>query len=277
MAKLNVSIEGVRYNLFNDLYYRMIRTSWSRFFLTASLIYLIINFLFALLYFYSPAEISNTNSNSLWDAFVFSFQTSSTIGYGYYLPKNDPAHFLVIIDAMTGIFYAAIITGMAFAKFAKPSAKIIFTNNIIIATFDSVPTLMFRIANSRDTHIIDASVKVGALIPYVSKEGHQIRRTCNLKLMNTENPTFLLTWTVMHPIDTESPLYGLTLDEIKEKRISFSTSFTGIDKVLTQTVHSNHIYLAKDLLKAKKFKDVLKHDQEDSYQLNLDNFHSIED
>ena len=174
IMKRNINIKqiGLKKSFFTDVYYKVLKSSWVNFLLISAFIYLVLNFLFALLYYYSPAEILNAKPNSIWDAFVFSFQTSSTLGYGFLVPKSMIAHVIVMADTMMGIFYVAIITGLAFSKFARPSAKILFSNKIILTTFDHLPTLMFRIANNRDTHIVDAKLNVAALIPYISKEGH---------------------------------------------------------------------------------------------------------
>ena len=128
-------------------------------------------FLLALfhVYYILDVEIINAIKGSYWDAYVFSFQTSSTLGFGHYLPASDTAHVLVMLDTFSGIFYAAIITGLAFSKFAKPSARVSFTNNVIITTFDGIPTLMFRMINDRDTFIVDVNLKVAALLPYTTK------------------------------------------------------------------------------------------------------------
>lgn len=268
--------KGLKYSLFHDLYYRMIKTSWTKFFLFAGFFYIILNLIFALVYLYSPAEILNARPGSLWDAFIFSFQTSSTIGYGHFLPNTETAHLIVFIDTLFGIFYVAIITGMAFAKFARPSARVVFTQNMLFTKFDDIPTLSFRLANARETHIIDTSIKVAALIPYTSTEGHTLRRLYNLELFNNENPSFALTWTVMHQITERSPLFGLTPKDIEEREISFIISFTGIDHILSQPIHSNHRYSAQQVISATKFTDILIKNGDNSFEVDFEKFNSFE-
>jgi len=244
MTKRDLKIDqiGLSRSLFHDVYYKVMRASWISFLLWVSSIYLAINFIFALIYFYSPAEILNAHPDSLWDAFIFSFQTSSTIGYGHFLPKTDATHVIVIVDTLIGILYVAIMTGFAFSKLARPQSKILFTDKCIISEFDGVPTLMFRLANGRDNHIVDASLNVAVLLPYISKEGHQMRRFHPLKLASNNNPTFSLTWTIMHPIDKESPLHGIEVSKFKDLNLVIFASVTGIDDVLSQTIHANHRY-----------------------------------
>lgn len=277
MQNIKIKQIGLKKSLFHDVYYRVLRASWLKFFSFSALCYLVINFAFALLYFLSPAEILNVRPDSLWDSFIFSFQTSSTVGYGYFLPKSDTAHALVIVDTMVGIFYVAIVTGLAFSKFARPSAKVLFSNNIILSTFDGIPTLMFRVANGRDTHIVDAGLNVAALLPYESKEGHKMRRFYPLNLVSNNNPTFTLSWTVMHQLTEDSPLFGMSIEEMIEKRVLVFASFTGIDDVLSQTVHSNNRYTTDKFLKAKKFVDILEDGKENDYVLDFTKFHEVED
>lgn len=267
---------GLKKYFFQDLYYRVLKTSWLNFILIAGIIYVLLNFIFALFYYLSPAEILNARPDSLWDSFIFSFQTSSTLGYGYMIPKTDIAHAIVVFDTMMGIFYAAIVTGLAFSKFARAEAKLMFTKNIIFTTFDEIPTLMFRIANSRDTQIVDASLNVAALLPYTSKEGHEMRRFHELPLVTNNNPTFSLTWTAMHQITKDSPLYKMDLEKLIDENVLIIATLTGIDDVLSQNIHANHRYPADTLIKASKFVDILTHDKQDkSYTIDFKKFHNV--
>lgn len=278
MKKNNITIVqlGLKKYFFQDLYYRVLKMTWLNFILIAALFYVLLNFVFALIYFLSPAEILNARPDSLWDSFIFSFQTSSTLGYGYMIPTTDIAHAIVVFDTMMGIFYAAIITGLAFSKFSRPEAKVMFSNNIILTTFDNIPTLMFRIANSRDTHIVDASLNVAALIPYISKEGHEMRRFFKLPLVSNDNPTFSLTWTAMHQLTKESPLYGMSLEQIVEKKVLIFVSLTGIDDILSQSIHSNHRYRTDSLIRAKKFVDIIiPNEDPNKYVIDFEKFHEI--
>ncbi|MCO4794817.1 MAG: hypothetical protein KC493_13950 [Bacteriovoracaceae bacterium] len=278
MSKRSLSIKqiGLKKSPFHDVYYKVIKSSWSLFMLNAAIFYLALNFLFALVYYYSPAEILNATPHSLWDAFIFSFQTSSTLGYGYLLPQSDVAHAIVILDTMVGIFYVAIITGLAFSKFSRPQAKILFSDKAILSSFDGHPAIMFRLANNRDTHIVDAQLNVAGLLPYTSTEGHELRRFYSLDLMSNNNPTFSLSWTAIHIIKEGSPLFGKSLDSLIEDGLLIFVSFTGIDDVLSQNIHANHRYNVEQIVKAKKFSDVLTTDKLNSYTVDFRKFHDVE-
>lgn len=276
-SKLKIIKKGVRYSFFQDLYYKVIKASWSKFMLASAFFYLFLNFLFACLYYFSPAEILNVRPDSLWDAFTFSFQTSSTVGYGHFLPKSDLAHALVIMDTMVGIFYVAIITGLAFSKFALPSSKIRFTEKVILSTFDERPCLMFRIANDRDSNIVDTTLHVAALLPYTSKEGHHLRRFYDLNLLTSYNPSFSLTWTAIHIIDEDSPLFGRSYDDFLKDQLIITASITGIDAVLSQTIHANKKYTSENIKKAKKFADILHNQDLNNFVVDYSKFNIIEE
>lgn len=274
MKKILVSKTDRNSSLVHDLYYSMIKASWFKFFLIAALAYLIMNIVFAFAYYVTPSIITNVSSNSLWELFLFSFQTSTTIGYGHYLPESNSAHTIVILDALSGIFYAALITGLAFSKFARPNAKILFSNKVVFTMFDGKPAIMFRLANGRDTHVIDANINISALIPYQTKEGLKMRRYYNLKLLSDRNPSFSLSWTAIYVIQDDCPLKGLSLDEIKSQDVLFTISFTGIDEVLLHPVHSNFTFTKDSFVEAKQFKDILKTDQI-NLELDMTNFHEV--
>jgi inward rectifier potassium channel len=274
MNKIKVQKIGNKSAYFQDAFYWILRTSWPQFIIMAMSSYLLINAFFASLYYFLDASILNTRPGSYWDSFIFSFQTSSTLGFGHYLPNSNLSHILVFLDTFSGIFYAAIITGLAYAKFAKPSARVNFTKNVILTTFDHIPTIMFRMSNSRDTHIVDVNLNVAALLPYTSKEGDELRKFYPLKLITSNNPTFSLSWTAMHQIDEDSPLFGMDIDEIKEKSTIIFVSLTGIDDVLSQTVHASYRYTSTDIIKAKKFVDILSF-VDGKYILDLHKFNDV--
>ncbi|MFT6630925.1 MAG: inward rectifier potassium channel [Bacteriovoracaceae bacterium] len=274
MQKIKIEKIGNKSAYFQDAFYWIIKSSWPQFLIMAMTSYLIINCFFASLYYFLGAEILNTSPDSFWDSFIFSFQTSSTLGFGHYLPKSDLAHGLVILDTFSGIFYVAIITGLAYAKFAKPSARVNFSDKVILTTFDHIPTIMFRMANARDTHIVDVNLNVAALLPYTSKEGDELRKFYPLNLITSNNPTFSLSWTAMHQIDENSPLYGMDIDKIKEKSTIIFVSLTGIDDVLSQSVHSSYRYTSNDIVKARKFVDILSF-ANNKYTLDLTKFHDV--
>ncbi|MCB1172034.1 MAG: hypothetical protein KDK39_00640 [Leptospiraceae bacterium] len=239
--------------------------------------YLLINTLFAALYYVGGDTILHADPDSFWQAFVFSFQTSTTIGYGYYLPKNNFAHVVVILDSISGILFVAIATGLAFAKFSRPTARVMFSRNMIVTRMDDQPVLMFRMGNARNGQIIDANVKVVVTIPQITKEGQNIRRVYDLKLVRNNSPLFSIGWTVMHTIDADSPIFGFSESEISNRNITFVISLTGIDEVFSQTVYDRHIYQGDEIQWHKHFVDVIETDAKGNTVINYHNFHKWKD
>ena len=260
----------------SDIYYRVLKASWLGFLSFSVTTYLSINALFAAVYYNNGGLILNADPKSYWDAFIFSFQTSSTIGYGYLLPSTPLAHVIAIVDALSGILFVAIVTGLAFSKFSRPVSRVMFSDRAIIGTYDGEKMLIFRLCNGRSTHITEASIEVVALENHTTKEGHQLRKFTDLKLQRNRSPFFALTWTVFHKIDDSSPLRHFTEEDIKRNELSLVISFTGIDDVYAQTVHTNHMYQAKNIVFAKKFADMVEEVGSDTIRIDYGKLHEIE-
>ena len=272
---LNIKKQGLSKRI--DLYHYMMRMGWGWFFLTLSIVYLVINSFFAFLYYIVPGSISNADPQSYWDAFVFSFQTSSTIGYGHLRPETDYANFIVILDTLAGFLFLALVTGSVFSRFARPTARVLFSKNILINKMNGVRTLMFRIGNSRTNQIVDAEVSVALSMPETTFEGVNIRRMYDLKLIRKHSPLFSLSWTVMHAVDESSPIFKMSLDELKDCGVYFIVTLKGVDDVFMQTVHDRNVYFSDDLVFDHKFVDVMTSSTENN-PANIDyrRFHDIE-
>lgn len=241
----------------DDLYHGLLATSWLKFFIYYFLFFLLFNLVFALLY-YKYANSLNGTDNSLWHSFIFSVQTFSTVGYGVFSPQTNWAHSIVILESILSVFVTALLTGLTFAKFSRPSAKIIFSQNILINDFDGNKMLSFRMGNLRANQIVEAQVRMVALVSQKSKEGQTLRRQIDLKLERDLSLFFALTWTVMHKIDEDSPLYRHTLEDLIKENIEISISVIGYDSSLVQTVHANVIYSPEDIVFNRYFEDIVE-------------------
>ncbi len=259
-----------------DFFHNIMKMSWLQFFFLFVLSYLLINSLFALLYLLGGNSILNTNPESFWDAFMFSFQTSTTIGYGHYLPSSTYAHVIVIFDAMSGILFSAVTTGMAVIKFSRPLSRVLFSKNILIHNMDGQKTLSFRMGNARSSEIVDAKVSLVVTRPETTSEGIEMRRIYDLELVRSHSPLFILSWTVMHKINENSPLYNMTESELQSSDVSFIISMTGIDDVFSQTVYDRYIYWGNELVLAKKFVDITGFLENGERYIDYNKFHDIE-
>ena len=173
---------ALRKPFFNDLYHFFLTTTWPRMFAIVLVVYLGTNAVFAVLYLLGGDCIDHAEQGSFGDAFFFSVQTMATIGYGSMFPKTLYAHILVTLEALTGLLGVAMATGLVFAKFARPSARVLFSRHAIVGPRDGIPSLMFRMANERSTQIVEAQLRVVLVRDEVTREGEAVRRFHELKL-----------------------------------------------------------------------------------------------
>ena len=281
--KISVTRKGLHRNYlhkkyFSDIYHLVLASSWFEFFLINVTLYIIINLFFACFYYIGGDNIINADPGSFWDAFVFSFQTSSTIGYGHLLPGNHYSDIVVVFDTISGMIFVAIVTGLTFAKFAKPTAKVIFSKNCVINNFRGKKTLMFQIVNTRDSHIINASIKAAVVcMDELESEGEPfMEKIFGLKLVRSESPVFLMNWTPMHIIDSESPLAKMTSEELKKKKARILVSLTGIDDWSSQMIHANHIFSYQNIVYDKKFVNIIDRKPDGSIIMNCHKLHDLE-
>jgi inward rectifier potassium channel len=199
-------------NAYKDVYHFLLKISWVYLFLCYAFVFLSLNLVFAVIYYNIPSSLSVANL-SLTDAFFFSVQTFSTVGYGIISPHNFMGNAIVVLEIMIGLITTAACTGIVFARFSKPSASIIYSKNVLLTKYDGEDVLMFRMANSRSNEILSASIEWHYTYETVSKEGVKMTRFMPLKLSRNYSPLFALSWTIIHPIDSESPFYKKSLDE----------------------------------------------------------------
>ncbi|MCX4242767.1 ion channel [Paraliomyxa miuraensis] len=267
---------GLRLSPLTDLYYHLMRGSWLLLIGVLGLAYLFTNLVFAGLYLVQPDGINGGEPGSFVDAFAFSVQTLSTIGYGTLAPRSGVVHTLVTFEAMTGLLGTAIATGLVFTKFAQPRAKVMFSSNLLVQRRNGRPALVFRVGNARGNEIIEASLRVSALVPEVTSEGESMRRLVDLVLLRSTTPMFAMTWTVIHEIDEASPLHGRDEASYHADGLRFIVSMTGIDATFSQTVHARHIYDPDDVRFGARFVDIVDNTEDGRLRIDYQRFHEIE-
>ncbi len=267
---------GLPHNRSLDLGHFFLRVSWPAFILWMGIAFLSINLFFSALYFLVPESIAGIHPGSFFDYFMFSVQTLSTVGYGAYTPANEYAHLVMMAESFVGIMFAAVVTGITFSKFARPTAKVLFSEKAIISDFEGVPTLMIRIGNARLNQIVEAGLKLVLLKNEITAEGLAFRRLYDLKLVRDMSPIFVMTWTVLHKITPDSPLYNLPPESFEKLDLGIIASLTGYDDTFSQTVHAIKTYPSDQVVKAKKFVDMLSVQEDGSRQLDYTKFHLIE-
>jgi inward rectifier potassium channel len=259
-----------------DFYHGLMRLSWTATLLAISAVYLLVNALFALGYV-AVGGVANAPEGGFLDAFFFSVQTMGTIGYGALYPTTRAANWLVVSESLFGLIFTALTTGLVFAKFSRPTARVVFTREAVISPLNGVPTLMFRLGNERGNFIVDAKIRLLLLRSETLPEGGMFYRMVDLKLVRDHALSLTRSWSVMHAIDESSPLYGQTPESVAAQDTELEVLMVGLDDTAMQTIHARHRYFAPQILWGKRHADVISESEDGAMLVDLRNFHNVED
>jgi inward rectifier potassium channel len=259
-----------------DVYHALLTAPWPVLIAMLAFGFAGANVLFACAYLALGNGIANARPGSFTDAFFFSIQTMATIGYGSMAPQTLAANVVVAFEAFGGVLGFAMLTGLTFAKFAHPTARVLFSEVAVVTTRDGVPSLMFRMANERGrTAIVEAQAHVVLARDETTAEGERVRRFHDLELSRRQNAIFSLTWTAIHPITPSSPLYGATADMLTASDAVVVASVTGFDEAFAQTVHARHSYAAAEVIWGARFADILSVGPTGERRIDYTRFHDV--
>ena len=256
-GSFNVRRTGLRFWSSFSAYHALLTIQWWQFFGATALLYLLVNAAFASAYLACGPGALGSNSvgmehHTYLRAFFFSVQTLSTIGYGQVVPIGTASNALVTLESLVGLLGFAIVTGLLFARFSRPTAKLLFSRHALIAPYQNITALEFRVANARSNELIEVSAKV-LLSRFEEVDGVRTRRYYTLDL---ERPgvTFLpLTWTVVHPIDARSPLYTETPESLLASRSELLVLLSAFDETFSATVQTRTSYIPDEVLWGFRF------------------------
>lgn len=259
----------------SDAYHFLRTATWTRITLLFAGLFLVVNLVFAVILYAGRAGVMN--AYGFLDYFWFSVQTLATIGYGYLAPNDTLSNAIVTIESFVGIALTAMITGVVFARFATPSAKVIFSKVAIIGEHDGKRTLMFRMANARSTAIVEATCHLYVSRDEVFANGERMRRIYDLPLRRATSPIFSLSWLATHTIDGGSPVADLTPDTLATSNVNLVVTFQGIDDRLAATVHTRYAYNVEDIVFDRRFVDLFHIDPATGRRyLDFEKFHDTE-
>jgi inward rectifier potassium channel len=267
---------GTWYSYWREPYHLLLTAPWPIFLFLIALAYAGVNSLFAVAYLIGGDNLNNVRPGSFIDAFFFSVQTFASIGYGVMTPKTFYADVLVAFEAWVELLSLALITGLAFARFSRPTARMLFSEVAVITPYEGIPTLMFRAANQRRNQVLEAQMQVYFMHQVVSVEGARFYRVFDLNLVRRQIPNFRLTWTVMHTVDEQSPLYGFTLESLREANAQVVISLSGVDDELSQTIYARHTYGVQNILENHRFIDIIHYTEEGDREIDYTKFHDVE-
>lgn len=271
----NIHRYGLERRVWSDLYHLLMTMPWSSLLGLVIASFLGMNALFALGYYVDPGGIENARPGSYADAFFFSVQTMATIGYGKMSPQSKWANLIVCAEAFASLTAVSVITGLVFAKFSRPTARVLFSRVMTVHPRDGVPCLTLRLANERGNHIVEAQIRVVLTCDERTAEGEAIRRVYDLPLMRSQNSVFALTWLVVHPITPASPLHSATPDSLIARNAEFAVSMVGIDGTMSQTVHARHAYHWSDVRWDERFVDIFRVEPDGRRAIDYRLFHDV--
>jgi len=280
-GSFNVMRAGMGYLASLSPYHALLTMSWRRFFGLTAFFYFGANLLFAAAYLLcgpgalSVPEGAGIESHFL-KAFFFSVHTLATIGYGTISPVGLAANVIVSIESFIGLFGLALCTSLLFARFSRPTAKILFSERAVIAPYRGITAFEFRIANARRNQIIQLEAKV-LFARFEEVDGRPLRRFYPLNLERDRVVFFPLSWTIVHPIDETSPFYGMSAEDLRKARGEFLVLLTGFDETFSQTVHARSSYMAEEVVWNARFADIFNRPADDGLlTIDVRKLHIIE-
>jgi inward rectifier potassium channel len=273
LGSREIIAEGLRLSFWADISHRCMTATWPSFIAGAALVFVIFNAIFASLYWIGNNPVANVPGGAYIDYLYFSIETLSTAGYGDMHPQTHYGHFIAGVELFTGIFSMSLMTGLIFARFSRPSARLLFADNPVISNHEGKKTLMVRFANERHNIIGNATAKLWLMKNIVSQEGRTFRRFYELPLLRSEHPALALSWTLYHVIDEESPLHGQTADDLEASNATLVVVVTGYDVVAAQSVHGRKSYDFPDILFGHRYADILTEMNDGRVRIDYGKFH----
>ena len=238
-------------------YLHLINMSWAGFLATLFFGYLLVNTLFAAAYFWlTPGQllgsIAQDPLRGFWSDFFFSAHTLTTVGYGNISPNGLGANILASFEGLLGVLGFAVATGLLYGRVSRPSARIGFSHNALISPYQDATSLQFRVVNRRANSLVELEARV--LLMTVDRNAGEARRSYTMLRLERQNVLFLpLTWTVVHPIDKESPLWGKTREDLDRLQAEVLILLKGYDDTFNQTVLTRHSYRHDELVWDARF------------------------
>ena len=257
----NVKRAGLPFNAATNYYHSLITMPWWKFNIAILTAYLCINILFAMIYYFVDVShvsgmMYHSEFEKFMEVFFFSAQSLTTVGYGRLNPTGMVDSSIAVIESFIGLLGFAMATGLLYGRFSRPIANILFSKNAIIAPYQGFTALMIRLANKNKSELLDPGATI--VMSYVEQEnGNMVRKFSNLKLELTHVTMLTMSWTLVHPIDEESPLYGWAQEEYKNNEVEFIVLIQAYEETFAQTVHSRSSFRYNELVFGAKFNSML--------------------
>ena len=269
-----VIAHGLPLRVWQDFYHRALTISWPVFFISLAFLFLVLNSVFASLYELGSTAIANQNPKGFAGAFFFSVETLATVGYGDMHPQTVYAHVVSTFEIFIGMSGIALATGLVFARFSRPQAKILFARLAIVRPLNGRMTLMVRAANARQNVIAEAQAKLRLMRVEGTHEGYTLRKIHDLPLVRSEHPIFLLGWNLMHVIDETSPLFGETAESLAARDATLLITIEGSDETTAQVMQARYSWTHADIRWRHRYVDLM-HDEGGITHIDYTHFHEV--
>ncbi|HEX9576869.1 MAG TPA: ion channel [Myxococcales bacterium] len=249
-------VRGLKPRPFKDAYNLFLRARWPAVIGAIAGAFLVVNLLFALVY-RALGGVAEARPGSLADAFYFSVETLATLGYGVMHPESTGAHLVVVVEVLIGTLLLALTTGLVFSKFSLPTARVLFTKEMVVSRRNGVPTLMFRLGNERGGRVFDVEIRLSVGLQEKTLEGEDIYRVVELSLQRGRVQSLARAWLGTHPITEASPLFGHTAESLKKADAEFLATVTGIEGTTAQPLLAAHSWVYDEVHFGMRFADML--------------------
>ena len=267
--------QGLEKRFFDDFSHRSMTTSWPRFVMGAAIVFILLNAVFAFVYWVGDDPVANVPRGSYIYDLYFSIETISTVGYGDLHPQTHYGHVVASLEMFTGLFYAGVLTGLIFARFSRPRARVLFADSMVVSNHEGHRTLMIRIANERQNTISNASAKLW-MTRAAGADGRYFRAIYEMPLLRRESPVFMLSWTIFHRIDEASPMFNVTAEDLAKLSATFVIIIDGFDESSAQIVRARRGYTHADLRFDERYVDILDSSEDGELTLDYRKFHDTE-
>lgn len=279
-GSFNIRKTGLGFAESFNFYHYLVTVSWPKFILIIVLGYVALNMVFAFMYYLCGLDhlmgiMGRSDFDKFMEAFFFSAQSFTTVGYGRVSPEGLATNIVAAFEALIGLLALALATGLLYGRFSRPVPKIIYSKNALIAPYKDIKGFMFRISNKQKSQMVDVEVRVVFAI-FENKNGSSSRQIYNLKLEYNSISFFPTLWTVNHPIEKDSPLYGMTETSLKDGNAEFLVLVKGFDDTFSQIVHDRYSYTADEVVWGGKFVNIYGVDDDGTGTVALEKISSFE-